>query len=78
MKISTKLLPRVSRDPAVFQLKFSELAQTRIVQLEADTASAEDGKEMSLDAEKLGIKGVMEEVDRHSRGLLRQEELNGN
>lgn len=33
---------------------------------------------MSLDAEKLGIKGVMEEVDRHSRGLLRQEELNGN
>ena len=38
----------------------------------------EDGKEMKLDAEKLGIKGVMEEVDRHSRQLSRQEELNGN
>lgn len=40
--------------------------------------TAEDGKQMKLDAEKLGIKGVVEEVDRHSRILSRQEELNGN
>lgn len=33
---------------------------------------------MSLDAEKLGIKGVMEEVDRHSRILARKDELEGN
>ena len=39
--------------------------------------SLEDGKEMKLDAEKLGIKGVIEEVDRHSRFLSRQAELNG-
>jgi large subunit ribosomal protein L53 len=39
---------------------------------------SEDGKQMKLDAEKLGIKGVVEEVDRHSRILSRQEELNGN
>ena len=38
----------------------------------------EDGKELTLDAEKLGIKGVVEEVDRHSRILSRQEELSGN
>ncbi|PBP26926.1 hypothetical protein BUE80_DR002115 [Diplocarpon rosae] len=37
-----------------------------------------DGKEMKLDAEKMGIKGVVEEVDRHSRILSRQEELTGN
>ncbi|KAI9834728.1 MAG: hypothetical protein M1819_002813 [Sarea resinae] len=37
-----------------------------------------DGKEMNLDTEKLGIKGVTEEVDRHSRMLSRQEELTGN
>ncbi|KAH8815122.1 mitochondrial ribosomal protein L44 [Xylogone sp. PMI_703] len=37
-----------------------------------------DGKEMKLDAEKLGIKGVVEELDRHSRTLGRQEELSGN
>lgn len=38
---------------------------------------AEDGKEMNLDLEKLKIKDVMEEVDRHSRMLSRQEELAG-
>lgn len=32
---------------------------------------------MKLDAEKLGIKGVAEEVDRHSRILARHDELNG-
>jgi large subunit ribosomal protein L53 len=42
------------------------------------TIFIEDGKQMKLDAEKLGIKGVMEEVDRHSRILSRQEELTGN
>ncbi|KAI9784757.1 MAG: 39S ribosomal protein L44, mitochondrial [Geoglossum umbratile] len=37
-----------------------------------------DGKEMKLDTEKLQIKDVMEEVDRHSRILGRQEELTAN
>ncbi|MCJ1361298.1 39S ribosomal protein L44, mitochondrial [Acarospora aff. strigata] len=37
-----------------------------------------DGKEMKLDTEKLRIKDVMEEVDRHSRMLHRQEALTGN
>lgn len=44
---------------------------------EADFEFAEDGKEMKLDTEKLGIKGTQEEVDRHSRILARQEELAG-
>ncbi|EPE29208.1 mitochondrial ribosomal protein L44 [Glarea lozoyensis ATCC 20868] len=60
MKVTTKLLPRVSRERSFVQLKFK------------------DGKELTLDAEKLGIKGVIEEVDRHSRILSRQEELTGN
>jgi large subunit ribosomal protein L53 len=34
--------------------------------------------EMNLDAEKLGIKGVTEEADRHSRMLSRQADLSGN
>ena len=33
---------------------------------------------MELDTEKLSIKDVMEEVDRHSRGLGRQADLTGN
>lgn len=76
MKVDTKLLPRASREPSFIQLKFSKLdLRSRRSFL---TAIAEDGKQMKLDAEKLGIKGVVEEVDRHSRILSRQEELNGN
>lgn len=37
----------------------------------------EDGKEMVLDLEKMKIKDIQEEVDRHSRTLRRQEELAG-
>ncbi|KAL1651316.1 39S ribosomal protein L44, mitochondrial [Diplodia intermedia] len=36
-----------------------------------------DGKEMKLDLEKLKIREVEEEVNRHSRLLARQEELSG-
>ncbi|KAI2472206.1 putative ribosomal protein YmL44, mitochondrial [Annulohypoxylon bovei var. microspora] len=34
-----------------------------------------DGREMNLDGEKLGIKGIVEEVDRHSRALQKQADL---
>ncbi|GKT42108.1 54S ribosomal protein L44, mitochondrial [Colletotrichum spaethianum] len=34
-----------------------------------------DGKEMSIDCEKMGIKNIIEEVDRHSRGLQKQADL---
>ncbi|MCJ1252656.1 39S ribosomal protein L44, mitochondrial [Lignoscripta atroalba] len=60
MKITTKLLPRGSKEGSMLSLKFK------------------DGKEMELDTEKLSIKDVMEEVDRHSRGLGRQADLTGN
>lgn len=43
----------------------------------SNRASAEDGKDMKLDPEALGIKGVLEEVNRHSRILAREEELTG-
>ncbi|KAF2650190.1 hypothetical protein K491DRAFT_609355 [Lophiostoma macrostomum CBS 122681] len=37
-----------------------------------------DGKELSLDIDKMRITEVMEQVDRHSRMLARKEELSGN
>jgi large subunit ribosomal protein L53 len=37
---------------------------------------AEDGKEMNFDTRTTKIKDVMAEVDRHSRLLARQEDLN--
>ena len=52
--------------------------QRRICNKTSTNIMAEDGKEMKLDSEQLGIKGVMEELDRHSRILARQEELTGN
>lgn len=36
-----------------------------------------DGREMELDLEKMKIKDIQEEVDRHSRVLRRKEELAG-
>ena len=34
--------------------------------------------ELQLDPQKIGIKDIMEEVDRHSRKLDRQADLAGN
>ncbi|KAH8905519.1 39S ribosomal protein L53/MRP-L53 [Coniochaeta sp. PMI_546] len=34
-----------------------------------------DGKEMNIDCEKMGIKSIIEEVDRHSRVLQKQADL---
>ncbi|KAH8602594.1 mitochondrial ribosomal protein L44 [Bisporella sp. PMI_857] len=59
IKITTKMLPRTSKEPSFVEVKFK------------------DGKQMKLDTELLGIKGVTEEVDRHSRMLSRQEALGG-
>ena len=41
------------------------------------TVYAEDGKEMQFDTEKLKLRDVEEEVDRHSRVLNRKAELAG-
>lgn len=37
----------------------------------------EDGKEMSIDLQKMKLKEIQNEVDRHSRSLKRAEELAG-
>lgn len=42
------------------------------------TIGLEDGKEMQLDLEKMKIKDIQTEVDRHSRMLRRAEDLAGN
>lgn len=40
--------------------------------------SAEDGKEMQIDLDKMKLKEIQNEVDRHSRALRRADELSGN
>jgi large subunit ribosomal protein L53 len=43
--------------------------------LTLDFLLIEDGKELKLESEKLGIKGIIEEVDRHSRVLQKKADL---
>lgn len=38
-------------------------------------SKTEDGKEMNLDCEAMGIKSIVEEVDRHSRMLQKNADL---
>jgi large subunit ribosomal protein L53 len=38
-------------------------------------SATEDGKEMKLDCEAMGIKSIVEEVDRHSRMLQKEQDL---
>lgn len=40
-----------------------------------DSFPAEDGKLLDLDCENIGIKGLIEECDRHSRVLQKQADL---
>ena len=75
MKIEAQTLPRTLQTPASLGLSFSACSRSDPASSTALMDTAEDGKEMNLDLEKLKIKDVMEEVDRHSRLLRRQEDL---
>ena len=90
MTIATTMLPRASKEPASLEVKFSTCpnyctkadeggrmnqGSKRELML---TEITEDGKELKLDIDKMRIPEVMEQVDRHSRILARQEELSGN
>jgi large subunit ribosomal protein L53 len=78
LAINTILLPRSSKDPPSLSVKFSKkiffLSQQWTNWVWTDV-KIEDGKQMNLDCEKLGIKGLIEEVDRHSRALQKQADL---
>ncbi|KAJ2988028.1 hypothetical protein NUW58_g4194 [Xylaria curta] len=84
MQINTTLLPKTSTEPNTLSVKFSASYSSRRSQrLVAKSSrhrtdmfvSTEDGKEMKLDGETLGIRGIIEEVDRHSRALQKQADL---
>jgi large subunit ribosomal protein L53 len=81
INIQTTLLPRQSTEPSMLHLKFSEsppLSRQITVGLRSRAnrpMCAEDGKEMHIDCDKMGIKSIIEEVDRHSRILQKQADL---
>ncbi|KAI1328290.1 39S ribosomal protein L53/MRP-L53-domain-containing protein [Xylariaceae sp. FL0255] len=75
MQINTVLLPRTSTEPNSISVKFSAAAPCPHVAPTPLITAAEDGKEMKLDSETMGIKSIIEEVDRHSRFLQKQADL---
>jgi large subunit ribosomal protein L53 len=81
MNITTQLLPRNSTEPSSLMIKFSAYSCPGpliwLVEGLAETANGntEDGMEMKLDCETMNIKSVVEVVDRHSRQLQKQADL---
>ena len=79
MKVNVQLLPRTSPDPARSQVQYVvslPIGQREGINL-ADAFATEDGKQMDFDLDKLKIRDITEDVNRHSRVLGRQEELAG-
>jgi len=79
MKISVKMLPREAATPAPATATATATAAAAAVAGQQQKASLQitfkDGRALDLDLDKVGIKEVQEEVNRHSRVLGRQEEL---
>ncbi|KAA8894501.1 hypothetical protein FN846DRAFT_973662 [Sphaerosporella brunnea] len=65
MKVATVVLDRQRRAAAA-------PAPAGVVEL-----VFKDGRELRLDTTRMSVADVVEEVDRHSRGLARREELAG-
>ncbi|WPH01592.1 Hypothetical protein R9X50_00444000 [Acrodontium crateriforme] len=69
------MLPPNARSTMAIDVKMHDKSA-----IEAPTTLAvkfKDGKEMKLDVEKLKLRDIQTEIDRHSRILRRQEELTG-
>jgi large subunit ribosomal protein L53 len=75
VKITTTQLPRTSTVPAVLELGFKD-GKTMKFTWAADTLS-ENAKQNERRAKGASLQDIVEEVDRHARGLARKEELSG-
>lgn len=80
-KTSATLLPRGSGEASSLMVKFSKSQtsppppSTQPVPGRFLTGCTDDGKEMTFDCSKTTIKGLVEEVDRHSRQLQKAADL---
>ncbi|EXJ88263.1 hypothetical protein A1O1_05193 [Capronia coronata CBS 617.96] len=73
IKISAIQYPRTSKAPALLELGLKD-GKTMNYTWEAE-ASGADGKAQKT--KRAGLKDIVEEVNRHARGLARKEELTG-
>ncbi|KAF2155814.1 hypothetical protein K461DRAFT_290803 [Myriangium duriaei CBS 260.36] len=70
------LLPPNARSSGM-KIEVTMLPRTASTQPGTLSLQFKDGKQMSLDIDTMKIREIEREVDRHSRTLVRQEELNG-
>jgi large subunit ribosomal protein L53 len=74
--VHTSLLPRNATESSSLKVKFSTLIYTKGPGPRNELIYyAEDGKVMDFNCSKINIKGLVEEVDRHSRQLQKAADL---
>lgn len=77
MKISNNILPASSRAPSSLVVGFKDGKTLRFVEGGEGAEGAGKEGEVVWDLKRVGVRDVVEEVDRHSRALRRREELAG-
>jgi len=75
IKISTTQLPRSSTEPSMLELGFKD-GKTMKWSWNEQTKDTTKGSQTTGQT-KVGLQDIVEEVDRHARGLKRKEELAG-
>lgn len=82
VKVSQEILPASSPRPSEITLAFRDGRELKFLEMtrKGKSVGKADAKPADgvFDLGKLGIKDVVEEVDRHSRMLQRKAELSGN
>ena len=73
--VKTNMLPSKSKESSSLLLSFKDGKELQFVDQRGKKEGAQ--KEGALDLSQYGINDVVEEVDRHSRMLMRKEDLAG-
>lgn len=81
IKISQKVLPRTSTNPAILELGFKDGKQMKFAWTERAKRTAQvegsQGKMQEKEQKQTQLADIVEEVERHARILGRKEELQG-
>lgn len=77
VKISSTALPRTSRDPSILELGFTDGKVLKYSWAEVGGSKLVETGNGNGNGKRVSLKDIVEEVDRHARGLSRKEELSG-
>lgn len=77
MTIKSNILPSNSTQPSSLILNFKDGKEMHFVELREDIKESGKIGDSTWDLRKMGTKDIIEEVDRHSRMLMRKDDLAG-